>query len=113
MTEFQTGKNLSFNIQLFIYSSLFFNRLKEISQWQLTFKIHENRLTEEINLLNEEKSDTEKELEMLDNPFEIVNRCINKRNNRRDKELTYDDGDIELQKEYDLLNKIKKIFIDQ
>ena len=84
-----------------------------MTRWHRIFETLNERLKNEIDLLIEERADTEKELELLDHPHQITIRCIAKRNNRTCSEITYDDGDIELKKELDLIEQNKKIMINQ
>ncbi|XP_058799938.1 tektin-2-like isoform X2 [Phymastichus coffea] len=88
------------------------DRIGEISRWHRIFEILQERLQQEIHLLIEERADTEKELELLDHPEQITIRCIAKRNNRNCSEITYDEGDIELKKELDLIEQMKNIMIN-
>ncbi|XP_016842708.1 tektin-2 [Nasonia vitripennis] len=85
------------------------DRITELTRWHRIFDAVLDRLKNEIDLLVEERADTEKELELLDHPLRITIRCIAKRNNRTGSEITYDEGDIELKRELDLIEEMKKM----
>lgn len=88
-------------------------RITELTRWHRIFDAVLDRLKNEIDLLIEERADTEKELELLDHPLQITIRCIAKRNNRTCSEITYDEGDIELKRELDLIEEMKKMMTNQ
>ncbi|XP_014226826.1 tektin-2-like [Trichogramma pretiosum] len=86
------------------------DRVTELSRWRGNFESVLDALSKEIDLLIEERADTEKELELLDHPLQIANRCIGKRNNRTSSEITYDDVDVQLRAEVDLIEAKRKLF---
>lgn len=64
------------------------------------------KLITEICLLNDEKTNTEKDIENVTQPLRIASECISMRDCRREAELTYDEADIELKKELRMIANI-------
>lgn len=86
----------------------YFIRITELSRWKDVFENLLQNLLNEISLLNNEKADMEKEIENINNPLRIVSDCIAMRDCRRERELTYDEADIELKKELCLLGNLRE-----
>lgn len=72
-----------------------------------------NKLIVEIKFLQDEKSDAEKELEVLNYPLQVTAECISMRDCRRGTELTYDEADTELKKELCVIENVKKSLTDR
>jgi len=81
-------------------------RVLELSRWKNTLEDLLQRLLIEIRLLNDERTNTEKEIESITHPLHIASECISMRDCRRETELTYDEADIELKKELRLIANI-------
>lgn len=64
------------------------------------------KLITEMCLLNNEKTNTEKDIENITQPLRIASECISMRDCRREAELTYDEVDIELKKELCMIANI-------
>ncbi|XP_077278867.1 tektin-2 [Temnothorax americanus] len=82
------------------------DRVLELSRWKDVLEDQLLKLITEIRLLNDEKSNTEKEIENITQPLRIVTECISMRDCRRGTELTYDEADIELKKELHMIANI-------
>ncbi|KAK9296147.1 hypothetical protein QLX08_009773 [Tetragonisca angustula] len=89
------------------------DRITELSRWRELFQSLLNKLNAEIKFLQDEKIDTEKELEILDYPLRLVAECISMRDCRKGTELTHDEADTELKKELCVLENIKKSLTDR
>lgn len=72
-----------------------------------------DKLIAELKFLQDEKVDTEKELETLNYPLQLTAECISMRDCRRGTELTYDEADTELKKELCVIENIKKSLTDR
>lgn len=71
------------------------------------------KLVSEIQFLQDEKSDAEKELEILNYPLQVTAECISMRDCRRGTELTYDEADTELKKELCVIENVKQLLTDR
>lgn len=78
---------------------LFFYRVTELSRWRNDLENLTQQLLLELCSLNDEKSNTEREIENMSNLLQVVSECISTRDRRRKTELTYDETDIQLKKE--------------
>lgn len=81
-------------------------RVSELSRWKDVLEDLLQKLITEIHLLNDEKSNTEKEIESITQPLRIASESISMRDCRRETELTYDDADVELKKELHMIANI-------
>ena len=95
------------------YKNVHIYRITELSRWRELFQSLLNKLNAEIKFLQDEKIDTEKELEILDYPLRLVAECISMRDCRKGTELTHDEADTELKKELCVLENIKKSLTDR
>lgn len=71
------------------------------------------RIQKELKALSEEKSCTESCLESMVTPLLVVSECLTQRDARLDQELTFDDADVELQKELCIVESNKRLLRDQ
>ncbi|XP_076622267.1 tektin-B1 isoform X4 [Colletes latitarsis] len=85
----------------------------ELSRWRELLQNLLRKLVSEIQLLRDEKTDADKELETLNNPLQITAECISMRDCRRGTELTYDEADTELKKELCILENVKQSLTDR
>ncbi|XP_072748508.1 tektin-B1 [Anoplolepis gracilipes] len=88
-------------------------RVTELSRWKDTLEDLLQKILIEIRLLDDEKADTEKEIENIDHPLRIVSECISIRDCRRGTELTYDETDVELKKELCVVTNVKEMFTNR
>ncbi|XP_011636068.1 tektin-B1 [Pogonomyrmex barbatus] len=84
------------------------DRVLELSRWKDILEDLLQKLLIEIGLLNDEKDNTEKEIERISQPLRIANECISMRDCRRRPELTYDEADTELKKELCMIANIQE-----
>ncbi|XP_017885994.1 tektin-2 [Ceratina calcarata] len=84
------------------------DRVTELSRWREVLEKLLDKLLSEIKSLQDEKADTEKELENLNYPLQITAECISMRDCRRGTELTYDEADTELKRELCVIENVKK-----
>ncbi|XP_029053107.1 tektin-2 isoform X2 [Osmia bicornis bicornis] len=89
------------------------DRVTELSRWGEVFGLLLHQLVSEIHSLKDEKSDAEKELEILNDPLHVTAECISMRDCRRGTELTYDEADTELKKELCVIENVKKLLTDR
>ncbi|XP_076672239.1 tektin-B1 isoform X2 [Andrena cerasifolii] len=89
------------------------DRVTELTRWGGLLRNQLNRLVAEIRLLRDEKTDAEKELELLNHPLQVTAECISMRDGRRGTELTYDEADTELKKELCVIENIKQSLTDR
>ena len=89
------------------------DRVTELSRWGEIFGLLLHQLVSEIHSLKDEKSDAEKELEILNDPLHVTADCISMRDCRRGTELTYDEADTELKKELCVIENVKKLLTDR
>lgn len=89
------------------------DRVTELTRWGGLLQNQLNRLVAEIRLLRDEKTDAEKELELLNHPLQVTAECISMRDGRRGTELTYDEADTELKKELCVIENIKQSLTDR
>ncbi|XP_076622261.1 tektin-2 isoform X1 [Colletes latitarsis] len=89
------------------------DRITELSRWRELLQNLLRKLVSEIQLLRDEKTDADKELETLNNPLQITAECISMRDCRRGTELTYDEADTELKKELCILENVKQSLTDR
>lgn len=66
-----------------------------------------------MQLLKDERADTEKELENLNLPLQISAECISMRDCRRGTELTYDEANDELKKELCVIEGVKQLLTNR
>lgn len=92
----------------YINNTRLMDRVTELSRWRNIFEDLLQKLLTEIRLLNDEKANLEKDLEDISYPLRITSECISTRDCRRETELTYDEGDIELKKELCTIGKLQE-----
>lgn len=69
-----------------------------MEQWREIVLALRARLDREFDLLKDEKTATERELEALGIFIGVVSECLGMRDSRLGCEITYDDADTELKK---------------
>lgn len=84
-----------------------------MGRWRATMEETLARVNREIHLLREEKASTERDLEAILVPLNVVAECLSKRDSRIETDLTYDDGEIELKKELCVIENNQKMLTDQ
>ncbi|XP_076170389.1 tektin-B1 isoform X2 [Ptiloglossa arizonensis] len=89
------------------------DRTTELSRWRELLHNLLGKLVSEIQFLQDEKSDAEKELEILNYPLQVTAECISMRDCRRGTELTYDEADTELKKELCVIENVKQLLTDR
>lgn len=89
------------------------DRIHEVDRWRETIQTCYDRIVKEIDDLKEEKQITERELEALITPLNVVSECLTMRDCRLGSELTYDDGDTELKKELAVVENNQRMLRDQ
>ncbi|CAG9760477.1 unnamed protein product [Ceutorhynchus assimilis] len=89
------------------------DRITELDRWKETLEVCLQRIEKEVGLLKDEKYETEKEIDGLGIPINIISECIFVRDNRQGAELTFDEGETELKKELSLLENVKKLLIER
>lgn len=87
--------------------------MAELDRWRATMEACMERIEKESNLLQDEKNETERELEAMITPLTVVSECLTMRDCRLGSELTYDDGDTELKKELCIIENNQKMLRDQ
>ncbi len=71
------------------------------------------RIEKEIESMKNEKDVTEQDMEAMVTPLTVVSECLTTRDSRLEPELTYDDVDIELQKELSIVETNQKMLREQ
>lgn len=71
------------------------------------------RIEKEIESMKNEKDVTEQDMEAMVTPLTVVSECLTTRDSRLGPELTYDDVDIELQKELSVVESNQKMLREQ
>ncbi|XP_076248354.1 tektin-B1 [Calliopsis andreniformis] len=89
------------------------DRVTELSRWRELLKTLLDKLEEEIHLLKAEKTDTEREMEILNSPLQLTAQCISMRDCRRGTELTYDEADTELKTELCVIENVKQLLTER
>ncbi|KAK2581423.1 hypothetical protein KPH14_005098 [Odynerus spinipes] len=89
------------------------DRITELSKWGELLESLLRRLLSEINLLKDEKADTEREIDTLNYPLQTTAECISMRDCRRGTELTYDEADTELKKELAVIENVKTLLTNK
>lgn len=84
------------------------DRVKELQRWQEILEKLSSRLSSEMKQLRDEQSESEKDLDNIELPLQVVAQCISMRDCRRGTELTYDEADTEVKKELTVLEAVKK-----
>lgn len=106
-TKIQTDWDLRIN------NSRLDDRVKELKNWHDLFGKLLNKLIKEKTYLQDDKNETEKQLENIELPLQIISQCISMRDCRRSSELTYDEPDTELKKELIVVESAKKLLTDK
>ncbi|XP_020286874.1 tektin-B1 [Pseudomyrmex gracilis] len=102
--------NVKIKWDTYLNNSRLADRVTELSNWKDVFENLLQKLSNEMCLLNNEKATTEKDIESINHPLQIANKCISIRDCRRKTELTYDEADVELKKELCMIAKIQETF---
>lgn len=89
------------------------DRVAELDRWKSSIERTTDRINREFDLLKEEKSVTERELELMVTPFNVVSECLAMRDCRLGSEITYDEADTELKKELAVLENNQKLLREQ
>ncbi|XP_053971200.1 tektin-2 isoform X2 [Hylaeus anthracinus] len=89
------------------------DRITELSRWRQLLRNLFEKLVSEIQVLRDEKTDAEKELETLNDPLQVTAECISMRDCRRGTELTYDEADTELKRELCVIENVKRSLTDR
>ncbi|XP_066256873.1 tektin-2 [Euwallacea similis] len=89
------------------------DRVTELDRWKAVLESCLKRIDKEMGSLKDEKYETEKQIESLGIPLEIISECISMRDNRQGSELTHDEGDTELKKELCVVEGAKKMLIER
>lgn len=71
------------------------------------------RIVREINMLQEEKNATERELEALAGPISVIGECLTMRDGRLGSEITYDEADTEIKNELAILENNQRLLADR
>jgi tektin-2 len=91
----------------------FSDRVAELDRWRQTLIECYNRIEKEIQMLKDEKENTEKALERQITPLVVVSECISQRDVRLATELTLDAVDDELNTELCIVESNKRLLRDQ
>lgn len=89
------------------------DRILELTRWLNTMLNCRDRLLCEINVLQQEKEQTERELDALDAPLETVAQSLSTRNDRLEAELTHDRSGEELKMELGVVEQNKALLRQQ
>ncbi|XP_015119462.1 tektin-2 [Diachasma alloeum] len=84
------------------------DRVKELKKWQEILEKLSSCLSSEMKQLRDEQSESERDLDNIELPLQVVAQCISMRDCRRGTELTYDEADTELKKELTVVEAVKK-----
>ncbi|XP_060519916.1 tektin-2 [Cylas formicarius] len=89
------------------------DRVTETDHWRQRLEACAARIDGEMALLADEKFSTEKQIDAMSIPFNVMSECISMRDNRLPAELTNDDADAELKKELCVAENRKRALIER
>nr|CBE66817.1 CG3085-PA [Drosophila ananassae] len=89
------------------------DRISELNRWKDIISKTFERIEREIDMLQEEKNATERELETLAGPISVIAECLTMRDGRLGSEITYDEADTEIKNELAILENNQRLLADR
>ncbi|KAH8248060.1 hypothetical protein KR038_005712 [Drosophila bunnanda] len=89
------------------------DRISELNRWRDILEKSFERIVREIDMLQEEKNATERELEALTGPISVIAECLTMRDGRLGSEITYDEADTEIKNELAVLENNQRLLADR
>ncbi|EDV98354.1 tektin-B1 [Drosophila grimshawi] len=89
------------------------DRITELNSWREIISKTFERIEDEIKLLLDEKTLTERELDALAGPIAVVSEVLTMRDSRLGSEMTYDEADREIKNELAILENNQQLLAER